>query len=299
MVNFLEYFYNIKVNTIKNTGKYYVFVYNNYLYKLYIYETNKNVNQLVNMNKLLLHKTLISEIIINKNHNAISIYNGIPYILIKVYASSNNKINLEDIAYLSNSLYTYNLNINWGKLWSNKIDYLEDLINENGKKYPLIVDSFNYFVGMTENAISYYNNIKIDNNYTYYLSHRQLKYTDNIQELYNPLNIMFDYKVRDIAEYIKNSFFNNNTTIFIELNNYLKYNMLSNTDILLLISRILYPSFYFELYEDILIDNKDEKIIIPIISRLPNYEKYLANIFKYLSNHYDIPKISWLEKKDY
>lgn len=298
MVNFIEYFYNIHVNSIKNTGKYYVFVHNNYLYKLYIYEDNKNVNQTVNINQKLLHKTLVSEIILNNKHNPISIYNNIPYILIKVYTSSNKPITLEDISFLSNSLYTTNIDINWGKLWSNKIDYLEELIHENGKKYPLIVDSFNYFVGMSENAISFYNNIKIDNNHIYYIGHKQLKLTDNIQDFYNPLNLIFDYKVRDLAEYIKNAFFQNNHNIYSELNNYFKYHKLSNTDILLLISRILYPSFYFELYEDILIDNKEEKIIINIINKLSTYEKYLSQIIKYFRNICPIPKIAWIEKED-
>lgn len=296
MVNFIEYFYNIHIENIKNNTKYYSFIYNKYLYKLYIYDDNKNVNLIVNINKQLVYRTLMSEIIINKDGNPISIYNGIPYILIKIYASNNNKITLEDINYLSNSLYTNNININWGKLWSNKIDYLEELINENGKKYPLIVDSFNYFVGMTENAISYYNNIKIDNNYTYYISHKYIKYTDETESLYNPLNIIFDYKVRDIAEYIKNAFFQNNQNIFNELNIYLKYNHLSKTDVLLLVSRILYPSFYFELYEDILIDKKDEIIITKIINKIPEYEKYLLIVIKYFKQIYNIPEISWLNR---
>ena len=297
MVNFIEYFYNIKVNKLEYSPQFYAFVHNNYLYRLYPYEEKKDVNQIVNIDKQLLNRTLISKIILNKDHNPISTYNGKDYILIKIYAS-NNPITLEDISYLSNSLYTTNLNINWGKLWSNKIDYLEKLINENGKKYPLIVDSFNYFVGMTENAISFYNNIKIDNNYIYYLSHNKIRYTDKQEALYNPLNLTFDYKVRDLAEYIKNAFFQNNQNIINELNNYLKHNKLSNTDILLLISRILYPSFYFELYEDILLYNQNELIITNIISKLPAYERYLSQIIKYFRNYYRIPEILWLEKED-
>ena len=79
---------------------------------------------------------------------------------------------------------------------------------ENGKKYPLLVDSFNYFVGMAENAISYYNTILIDKNYRYVVGHKVIKWTDTVESLYNPLNITFDYKVRDIAEFIKYNFFN-------------------------------------------------------------------------------------------
>ena len=183
-------------------------------------------------------------------------------------------------------------------LWSNKIDYIEEMIAENGKKYPIIVDSFNYFVGLAENAISYYNSIPINNNYTYYISHKRIRINDTTESLYNPLNIIFDYKVRDVAEYIKNAFFLNNTNIFNELDAYLKFNKLSLTDIKLLIARVLYPSFYFELYEDILVNNKDEKIIVPIINMLPKYEKYLNMVITYFKKHYNIDEIVWLKKNE-
>ena len=296
MNNFIEYFYNIKVDSIKNHNDYYSFIYDRYVYKLYLYDGN-NINFMVDINKRLLGHTLISEIIFNKDNEPISIYNGIRYILMKVFAHGN-KITLDDINYFSNTLYTDNLNINWGLLWSNKIDYIEEMIAENGKKYPIIVDSFNYFVGLTENAISYYNSIHVDKNYNYYLCHKCIRINDTDEVLYNPLNIIFDYKVRDIAEYIKNSFFLDNKNIFNELDNYLKYNELSITDVKLLISRVLYPSFYFELYEDILINNKDEKIIVPIINALSRYEKYLNSVITYFKNKYDIDEVLWLRKNE-
>ena len=57
---------------------------------------------------------------------------------------------------------------------------------------------------MCENAIAYFNSITLDDNYRYVLSHKTIKYDDSVEVLYNPLNIIFDYRVRDIAEYIKN-----------------------------------------------------------------------------------------------
>ena len=297
MNNFIAYFYKMNIKEIIYHKKYYSFIYNNYLYHLHIIDNNINVNNMININKKLIHHTLVSEIIINKDGNYISNFNNQNFILMKIYVNVNKKISLEDINYLADSLYILDLNINWGILWSKKIDYLEDLINENGKKYPLIVDSFNYFVGLAENAIAYYNDIIIPKNYKYVISHKRININDTSLELCNPLNIIFDYKVRDIAEYIKNAFFLNNNNIINELNNYLKKNNLSVTDIKILISRLLYPSFYFDMYEDILIDNKSEKIIIPIIDRLPSYEKYLANIINYFKKWYDVSDIHWLEKK--
>lgn len=296
MNNFIDYFYNIKVDNITNKGNYYMFIYNKYIYKLYIYDGNDNIDFLVNINKQMLGRTLVSEIILNKDGSAISLYNGIAYILIKVYVSQEKNISLEDISFLSNSLQINKMAPNWGLMWSKKIDYLEDLINENGKKYPIIVNSFNYFVGMAENAISYFNSIQTSKNYTCFVNHKIIRFSDRSDVLYNPLNIIFDYKVRDVAEYIKNAFFLNNRNIFKELRRYLNYNNLSLIDVRLLISRVLYPSFYFELYEDILIDHKSEKIIVPIIGRMPEYEKYIATVINFFRQWYDIDHVMWLTR---
>ena len=150
---------------------------------------------------------------------------------------------------------------------------------------------------MSENAISYYNNIEIDNNMMYYISHKVLRPTDKVDSLYNPLNIIYDYRVRDVAEYIKNSFWTDNHNIYNELNNYLYKNNLSLNEVKLLISRVLFPSFYFDLYEDIFNYNKDEKILNNIISRIDEYEEYLNSVIIYFKRFYPIDEIEWLKKK--
>ena len=131
----------------------------------------------------------------------------------------------------------------------------------------------------------------------YYISHKVLRPTDKVDSLYNPLNIIYDYRVRDVAEYIKNSFWTDNHNIYNELNNYLYKNNLSLNEVKLLISRILFPSFYFDLYEDIFNYNKDEKILNNIISRIDEYEEYLNSIIIYFKRFYPIDEIEWLKKK--
>lgn len=297
MNNFIEYFYGIKIKKIIYKENYYSFIYNGYTYKLYSYDdTYERIKSIYDTNKNLIGNTLMSEIIVNRNNDIISNYNGINYILIKLFININKSITLDEISILSKSMSKEKINSNWGILWSNKIDYLEDLINENGKRYPLIVDSFNYFAPMCENAISYFNSVTIDSDYKYVVSHRIIKFDDSIEVLYNPMNIIFDFKVRDVAEYLKNAFFNKNQNIYNELINYLNKNQLSLMEVKLLISRLLYPSFYFEMYEDILINEKEEKILINIISRLDDYEKYLSDIISFFKKYYDIDEINWLNK---
>ena len=224
MKNFIKFFYNMKVTNTNFINNYYEFNHNNNYYRLYILNEEYNIynyNNIYTINKELINNTLMSEIILNKDKNIITTYHNINYILLKINCNINKNITLEEIDYLSKVKIVNNNKSNWGLLWSKKIDYLEELISENGKKYPQVVNSFNYFIGLSENAISYYNNIDIDNNMMYYISHKVLRPTDKVDSLYNPLNIIYDYRVRDVAEYIKNSFWTDNHNIYNELNNYL------------------------------------------------------------------------------
>lgn len=300
MNNFIKFFYNMKVTNTNFINNYYEFNHNNNYYRLYILNEEYNIynyNNIYTINKELINNTLMSEIILNKDKNIITTYHNINYILLKINCNINKNITLEEIDYLSKVKIVNNNKSNWGLLWSKKIDYLEELISENGKKYPQVVNSFNYFIGLSENAISYYNNIDINNNMMHYISHKRLKPTDKVDSLYNPLNIIYDYRVRDVAEYIKNSFWADNHNIYNELNNYIYKSNLSLNEVKLLISRILFPSFYFDLYEDIFNYNKDEKILNNIISRIDEYEEYLNSIIIYFKRFYPIDEIEWLKKK--
>lgn len=300
MKNVINYFYSLNIADIYNKDNIYYFYYNDELYHFYIYNNNiKNIILIKDINNSLKNNILIYEIIINKDNSIITYYNNIPYILCKINININKPITLGEITYLANKTISTDTKIiyhSWQDLWSIKIDYLEKVINENGKKYPIIVDSFNYFVGMAENAISYYNNLssKEINNNTLVISHRIININDTVYAIYDPVNIIIDHKSRDIAEYIKYSFFSNNTKIYQELNIYFKYNYYSKDDIILLLSRVLYPSFYFNMYEDIMINNKEEKIITNITSKLDKYELYLYNIFKYFNGFYSLPIPEWL-----
>ena len=294
MNNFIYYFYNIRVNDLVYNNKYFTFFYNGYVYKLYVITENINNDFLIELDKRLLGNTLINEIIFNRDGKIISNYDNKVYMLMRIFVNEKKKITLDEISYLANAWVIKNLKINWAMMWERKIDYLEKLINENGKKYPIITDSFNYFVGMAENAISYYNNTVISDNYMYVVSHKRIRINDTVDAIYNPLNIIFDYRVRDIAEYIKRAFFDDDKNIFNEIDSYFRNYPLTETDARILVSRLMYPSFYFEMYEDILIDNMEEKIIIKTVDRLNEYEKYLGSVISYLNKLYGVEEIQWL-----
>ena len=305
MNNAILFYYNLKPDKIINNNSYYYFYINNVMYHLITYYKNiDDAESIYKINNYMLSLGLpVHKIIMNKDSKIITYIDNVPYILYQINLSYNKNITLKDINIISKSSY-YNKNLardNWDTLWANRIDYLEYHINQNGKKYPIIVESFSYFVGMCENAISYirntYDEEKKEYTDNYVISHDKLIYNNNLYSLYDPLNIIIDHKARDIAEYIKLSFFNDNFNIYEELEEYFKNNYYSRYGIRLLFGRVLYPSFYLDMYDQIITNTVKEDKALEIINRINEYEDYLKNIFIFLNKFYKIPEIEWLMKK--
>lgn len=307
MKNVINYYYNLNPNRINKIFNYYYFYLNNELYYFIIYtRKEEDINAIYNFNQeLIKNNILINEIINNKNNTIITPVNRTPYILVKIQINQNKDITLSEINYLSNIKIKYPNNLmrsNWANLWINKIDYLEYQLEQNYQKYPIITDSFNYFIGLTENAISYLNttliSLKPEKNDIGVISHDVIQIDDSVYSIYDPLNIIIDHKARDLAEYIKISFFKDNYKIFDELDEYFKHNYFSFYGMHLLIARILYPSFYFELYDKIINKEINESELLKITSRINEYETYLQEIFNYLHKYYNIKDINWLKKSE-
>ena len=299
MKNIIEYYYNLQLVELQEKQNNYTFKVKNNNYILKEYNNNlDNINDIYTLNKYINNYYPIDKIILNKYNAPLTKVNNTYYILIK--ANERKELKLSIISNLSNiklpEIKSLERN-NWEVLWSNMIDYYESQIGQNEKKYPLIRESFDYFIGLGENAISYLVNTKKEvqkeTNDNKVLSHNSL-----YNSLYDPLNIIIDHKSRDVAEYIKISFFNNNKNIFKELDEYFFYNRYSLYGIRVLYARIIYPSFYFKLYDEIFREKKEEKEINKIINRINEYEIYLKDIYLYLNKYYNIPNIEWLKKQE-
>lgn len=299
MKNIIEYYYNLQLVELQEKQNNYTFKVKNNNYILKEYNNNlDNINDIYTLNKYINNYYPIDKIILNKYNAPLTKVNNTYYILIKT--NERKELKLSIISNLSNiklpEIKSLERN-NWEILWSNMIDYYESQIGQNEKKYPLIRESFDYFIGLGENAISYLVNTKkevqkeINDNKV--LSHNNL-----YNSLYDPLNIIIDHKSRDVAEYIKISFFKNNKNIFKELDEYFFYNRYSLYGIRVLYARIIYPSFYFKLYDEIFREKKEEKELNKIINRINEYEIYLKDIYLYLNKYYNIPNIEWLKKQE-
>ena len=301
MKNALNYFYNLNSFDIHQVDGIYKFNINDNLYCFLEYTRDiREIKEIYNLSLELLHKGVYChQIIPNKNGEFITYVNQKPYVLLQVYIDMDKKISLEDIEFFSNStsLFEYNEILkrnNWNVLWESKIDYFEYQMSQLGKKYHLIRDSFNYYIGLVENGISLFNSIKIDYKY-YSVQHRRIKYNDTLFDLYNPLNFVIDLKIRDISEYFKEQFIYYDN-VFNDIKEYLIRNNLSTYECLMFFIRMLYPSFYFDLYEEIIEERKQEKNLLNIIDKTNNYQLLLKNIYLFLNNYIPVPEIEWLKK---
>ena len=292
MKNILDYYYQIIIddNKVHDNG---LFMYNNHLFCLYEYKRNSSeIDALFLLNEIMLsNKITINKIIKNIFNQVITFSNNISYVLIEVnYEYIDNTC----FKFLK-SFYDRRLDIlkrnDWGRLWSIKIDYVEYQLIHIKNSYPLINSSINYYIGLSENAISYFNMLNL-NNVPLYIEHRRF----NKENIYNPVELVIDYKVRDISEYIKKCFFNERKNSY-EIINFIDKLSLENIDYVFLYVRLLFPSYYFDLYDEIINNNIDEQELNKIINMASEYEEFLYNVYILIQKRVSILGINWINSK--
>lgn len=297
MNNAILFFYNINVQEIKKINDNYYFTYLSNNYVIYSYKRDiTEAESIYHLNLDMLSKGLIGyEIVLTQNREILFIHGGTYYILMKFPNIKNRVITYEDvISFYFPTPKNKFLNLdksNWGYNWSGKIDFIEYQFSQVKNKFPILENSIDYFVGVWENAISYFND-----NVTFleekFVCHKRVDTKMDLLEFLNPLNFVIDYKERDKGEYLKSYVINNNYSS-VQLKKLLQGS--SKNNIILLISRILFPSYYFDLYEDIVLKEKNEEEIVKMIEKRKNINNLLKYIFENFSN-YNIPYIEWIKK---
>ena len=242
MKNIINYYYNFKISDIKQRDGVTYFYINSIKYVFIPYTKDLElIRGIYELNTILIKKNIyVHQIILNVQGQILTYVNNEYYIMMKILYPEN-KISLNDILYLNNiELAAPEILIRnkWSNLWSDKNDYLEYQISQLGKKHPLIRESFSYYLGLAETSISLVNALNT-NNTKLFLSHVRIKEKDTLFDLYNPLNMILDYRVRDSAEYFKDKFFND-SNMFDELNYFLRYNQYTYEEWVLFFARLLY-----------------------------------------------------------
>lgn len=291
MKNFINYYYNLSIDNLRKRDNIFIFEFNGVEYEFLPY--TYSLSDLSKIYYLLIQNNrYVHEIIYNKDNSIMSFCNNLPYVLIKKNYNLGDVIELETIVKY-NFKVNSNFHLNWKELWQNKINYYEYQVKEIGFKYKNIKESFYYYLGLSELAISIINYINEEEIFPY-ISHRRIKYNETYDTFLNPLNIIIDTRVRDIAEYIKANFFEGN----IDTNNLIYILQLldiNKSEALLLLSRLIYPSYYFDMYDKIIAEKIDNMKINVYIEKNVYFETFLKEVYKYFKVKYNIPLIEWFE----
>lgn len=301
MKNAIEYFYKLRpINIHQNKDEYFFEINKEYYSLKQCNRSIEEINDLYNLeHELYRNNVYIHQIIMNINRELITSINNKNYILMRMFIIDNRKITLNDIKNLSNIMIVGNyhsINRNdWRILWEKKIDYIEYQIEENKFKYKELGLNVDYFIGLVENAIQLLYGI---NNKNSYLSHQRINSNMRVRELYDPLNIVVDSKVRDISEYFKDKIFKSET-IEAEIYKYLNKNNLNAVDLKLLFIRFLFVTKYFDLFDFVIMDGyeKVSNEFDLIINKIDVYEKIIKNIYNVMYSKQILPEIEWLKKQ--
>lgn len=301
MKNALQYYYHLAIDNIHQINGIYKFTYQNQYYAFCPFEgSQEQANMAYDLSVSLWNQGIYChQIVFNIDQRIVTTVNNSSFILLRSNYKMEEKITVEQLLLFSSmtSKVIYQNEMrhdNWGKLWSEKIDYFEYQVNQFGKSHPIIRESFSYFVGLAETGISLLKQTKMEYK-NLVISHKRIKRNQTIFDLYNPLTFIVDLKIRDICEYFKESFITNKN-IWDDIVYYLTHNSLTNYEYLMFFVRMLYPSFYFDLYEEIMHYNKDEMALIPIIDLADSYEQLLKKLYNFLGGFITMPEIEWIKK---
>ena len=297
MKNMISYYYNINPTSIHHNANTYKFVINDDRY-IFI-KTDLPLERIDGCYRISIllrkHNIYSHMIVLNIENTPFTIINNNCYVLLKVMIDDYLLI-LEDIINFNDRCKKLKMNkkIEWYDLWTKKIDYIEYQINQFGKKYPLVRESIDYFIGLSEMAISLLNYIDFSK-VNISVQHKRISNGYTSDDYYNPLNFVIDSITRDSAEYFKaNMFINRN--IFDDIKYYIDYSDMNEEDLKLFFVRMLFPTYYFDMYEKVLNGTFDEKRIMKIISNIDQYQDILVDIYYYIKQYVELPNIDWYQK---
>lgn len=300
MKNAIKYYYNFNPTYIHQINQIYKFEYLGNKYMLIpTTRANEDTQEIYKLNMYL--KTLgvyCNEIELNKENRIVTQISNKLYILLRITVQQR-KIKMEDVLYMSNIPININLYKNierkkWSELWSKKIDYIEYQISQFGKKYPLIRESSDYYIGIVENCISLLNNMQKENS-KITIAHERIPEYYKTDDFYNPMNFILDISVRDISEYLKN-YILEDINIINYIQNYIYLKKPTPNEIGLMFIRIMYPTQYLDTCEQILEKNANEEVLLKIIANVDKYEMNIKKIYNYIKQIINLPEIEWLKK---
>ena len=282
MIFLLKYHYGLKKpNIVKENNALYIKEQKN-KYVLYKIENENEFSEIIKL--LNSQQKKLARVVPTIDNRMYIYYQNKMYALIEIIKEDDSYHSLlVDKAPVSNIEDYQSINrSNWYFLWCNKVDYFHTM--EYEKKREKTNEISDYYIGIAETAIQYYNIAKKNTQFKeqLYVSHKRIK--EHMNRL--PANIVIDRRERDVAEYIKHLIVSCKYSDEIN-NNIMNIISKENLNPEYIFARILFPTYYFDIYEE----ENNKKITIEQINK---YEKSLKKIYKQISKIKKIKKIDWL-----
>jgi spore coat protein YutH len=206
----------------------------------------------------------------------------------------------------------------WKGIWEKRLEQMEGVWNRLLFQTPddefekMFVESFPYYMGLTENAIQYLVDTEIDDSPLETDSgtvchERFTKRTWSGHYLKNPFEWVFDHRSRDLAEWTRERYFRNIQTYDVEVkqffDEYQSVVPLSAFSWRLLYARLIFPLHYFECVENYYITRSEqekkllEEQLAKILRQSTEYERFLAGFFQTSGapiKRLNLPQLEWL-----
>ena len=292
MKNVIYTYYNILLDEINKDSNNYFFYFNNDLYIFYLVLNDINVVELI-YNFIKENNIESFEIVLNKDGKLFCDVDNKKYSLLKIKGILKYEIKFEEFKFYPIDKEPYN----WGELWSERLDYYEIQLRELGYNYQTVLNSFGMFSGLAENAILYFNMSKrmFNDNEVVGIVHNRMNYPCYLIDYNNPLNLVIDYNIRDIAEYIKayllsDAYDVNNVLLLLERLN------VNNLMFNLLYSRLMYPTFYFDVFDKIILEDGKDSDIVYVLNVVDKYLDMLNKVYLKYKDKYSMLNVEWLNK---
>lgn len=292
MKNVIYTYYNILLDEINKDSNNYFFYFNNDLYIFYLVLNDINVVELI-YNFIKENNIESFEIVLNKDGKLFCDVDNKKYSLLKIKGILKYEIKFEEFKFYPIDKEPYN----WGELWSERLDYYEIQLRELGYNYQTVLNSFGMFSGLAENAILYFNMSKrmFNDNEVVGIVHNRMNYPCYLIDYNNPLNLVIDYNIRDIAEYIKSYLLSdaydvNNVLLLLERLN------VNNLMFNLLYSRLMYPTFYFDVFDKIILEDGKDSDIVDVLNVVDKYLDMLNKVYLKFKDKYSMLNVEWLNK---
>ncbi|MDZ5472122.1 spore coat protein YutH [Bacillus sp. 31A1R] len=209
----------------------------------------------------------------------------------------------------------------WKVLWEKRLDQMEkvwtDLLQKETETEfdRMFLESFPYYMGLTENAIQYLTDTEFDDEpapvdsgtvcHVRFGSHSWGKQ----YFVKNPFDWVFDHCSRDLAEWTRERYFRNIQTYEPDVKHFLadyqSVIRLSPFSWRLLYARLMFPLHFFDCVENYYITNSEQQRYTlqdqfqKYLDQTREHEKFLGNFYQLAEvpvRSFGIPELEWLKK---